>query len=223
MHQFRKRPISVTARQLTASSLYEVLAWVRTQGGNATEGQDATAPFLVIRTLEGNMRANLGDWIVRGVRGEFHPVRGDIFAETYEPDDQVGAAQPADRAAVYGEVAGRLAADAEQGDKEGFTRIYRRSAAKQVREWGEELRRSAAEAQPIAGPDSAEGFDYPRDPDAEKIVNTLPPEAQRSIRAQLAAESRQDGAQPKAPVDPLANEPRPDAYVYDPDADRAQR
>ena len=52
---------------------------------------------------------------------------------------------PADQAAVYAEVADRLAADAEQGDKEGFTRIYRRSAAKQVREWGEELRRPAAE------------------------------------------------------------------------------
>lgn len=47
---------------------------------------------------------------------------------------------PVDRAAVYAEVADRLAADAEQGSKEGFTRIYRRSAAKQVREWAEELR-----------------------------------------------------------------------------------
>jgi hypothetical protein len=53
-----------------------------------------------------------------------------------------------DRAAVYAEVADRLAADAEQGAKEGFTRIYRRSAAKQVREWGEELRRVAAESAP---------------------------------------------------------------------------
>lgn len=58
------------------------------------------------------------------------------------------AEPPADRSAVYAEVADRLAADAEQGDKEGFTRIYRRSAAKQVREWGEELRRLAADAQP---------------------------------------------------------------------------
>lgn len=50
----------------------------------------------------------------------------------------------ADRAAVYAEVADRLAADAEQGGKEGFTRIYRRSAAQQVRAWADEL---AAEAQ----------------------------------------------------------------------------
>jgi hypothetical protein len=45
---------------------------------------------------------------------------------------------PADRAAIYREVADRLAADAEQGAKEGFTRIYRRSAARQVREWAGE-------------------------------------------------------------------------------------
>jgi hypothetical protein len=63
--------------------------------------------------------------------------------------DAVLAVLPAsvDGATVYAEVADRLAADAEQGAKEGFTRIYRRSAAKQVREWGEELRR-AAEAGP---------------------------------------------------------------------------
>ncbi|MFI9244190.1 hypothetical protein ACIGXF_16730 [Streptomyces sp. NPDC053086] len=48
-----------------------------------------------------------------------------------------------DRAAVYAEVADRLAADAEQGDKDGLTRIYRRSAAKQVRGWADELAREA--------------------------------------------------------------------------------
>jgi len=53
--------------------------------------------------------------------------------------------EAADRAAVYAEVAERLAADAEQGDKDGLTRIYRRSAAKQVREWADELLRMAGE------------------------------------------------------------------------------
>jgi hypothetical protein len=61
--------------------------------------------------------------------------------------DAVLAVLPAtvDRADVYAEVADRLAKDAETGDKEGLTRIYRRSAAKQVREWGDELRRLADE------------------------------------------------------------------------------
>jgi hypothetical protein len=39
----------------------------------------------IVGTLEGNMRAKTGDYIVRGVKGEIYPVRADIFAETYEP------------------------------------------------------------------------------------------------------------------------------------------
>lgn len=40
---------------------------------------------LVIRTLEGDMHANPGDWIIRGVAGELYPCRQDIFEQTYEP------------------------------------------------------------------------------------------------------------------------------------------
>lgn len=40
---------------------------------------------LVIRTLEGDMHANPGDWIIRGVAGELYPYRQDIFEQTYEP------------------------------------------------------------------------------------------------------------------------------------------
>lgn len=39
---------------------------------------------LCIPTLEGEMRANIGSWIVRGHKGEFWPVKQDIFEETYE-------------------------------------------------------------------------------------------------------------------------------------------
>ena len=38
-----------------------------------------------IQTLEGEMRADPGDWIIRGVKGEFYPCKPDIFAATYEP------------------------------------------------------------------------------------------------------------------------------------------
>ena len=40
---------------------------------------------LHIPTLEGAMTASPGDWIIRGVQGEFYPCKPDIFAETYEP------------------------------------------------------------------------------------------------------------------------------------------
>lgn len=41
-------------------------------------------PFLVIDTLEGNMIANVGDFIIKGVEGEFYPIKEDIFQKTYD-------------------------------------------------------------------------------------------------------------------------------------------
>jgi hypothetical protein len=38
-----------------------------------------------IKTLEGTMRGNVGDWIIQGVTGELYPCKPDIFAATYEP------------------------------------------------------------------------------------------------------------------------------------------
>ncbi|MET7746560.1 hypothetical protein [Streptomyces sp. NPDC005385] len=58
---------------------------------------------------------------------------------TVTPAAPVTTHQPADRAAIYAEVAERLAADAERGNKEGLTRIYRRSAAIQVSKWATEI------------------------------------------------------------------------------------
>jgi hypothetical protein len=42
-------------------------------------------PSLIIPTLEGNHLCSLGDWIVKGVEGEFYPVKDSIFRKTYEP------------------------------------------------------------------------------------------------------------------------------------------
>ena len=43
---------------------------------------------LTIPTLEGDHRASPGDWIIRGVKGEFYPCKPDIFAATYEPVEE---------------------------------------------------------------------------------------------------------------------------------------
>ena len=42
---------------------------------------------LSIATLEGTMRAEQGDYIIRGVKGEYYPIKPDIFLETYDPVD----------------------------------------------------------------------------------------------------------------------------------------
>ncbi len=46
--------------------------------------------FLSIPTLEGNHTANIGDWIIKGIKGEFYPCKPDIFEMTYEPVEKEG-------------------------------------------------------------------------------------------------------------------------------------
>lgn len=46
--------------------------------------QGGTRPYYTIETLEGALRANIGDWIIRGIANEIYPCRDDIFRATYE-------------------------------------------------------------------------------------------------------------------------------------------
>jgi len=43
-----------------------------------------TPPGLVIETLEGSLRADVGDWVIRGVNGEFYPCKADRFSQLYD-------------------------------------------------------------------------------------------------------------------------------------------
>jgi hypothetical protein len=86
MPRFRKRPVEVEALHLTADkNPDEIALWC---GGVVAPhpGQMYTGGELVIEipTLEGTMRAGLGDWIIKGVQGEFYPCKPDIFEATYE-------------------------------------------------------------------------------------------------------------------------------------------
>jgi hypothetical protein len=60
-----------------------IIDWVLGLNGTATYGDE---PSLRIRTLEGVMTASPGDWVIRGVAGEFYPCKPDIFSATYEPE-----------------------------------------------------------------------------------------------------------------------------------------
>lgn len=46
--------------------------------------RNSEQPVLMIETLEGTMIANVGDYIIKGVHGEFYPCKPDIFKETYD-------------------------------------------------------------------------------------------------------------------------------------------
>lgn len=90
MPKFRKKPVEIEAWQFDGSwasampivQMSENISWSDHSGGR-----------VAIETLEGTMEASPGDWIIRGVKGEFYPCKPDIFAVTYQevlsgpPDD----------------------------------------------------------------------------------------------------------------------------------------
>lgn len=76
--KYRKLPVEIEAIQfLNSADVHEFC------GDKALEpvGED----YMLIITLEGNMIANMGDYIIKGVKGEFYPCKADIFEMTYEP------------------------------------------------------------------------------------------------------------------------------------------
>ena len=92
--QFTKKPVTINAIQWDGKNLHEVISF--TQGPPDTRSERAQMAWhdyasiveregLQIHTLEGQMLANVGDWIIRGVKGEHYPCKPDIFAATYEP------------------------------------------------------------------------------------------------------------------------------------------
>ena len=78
MAKFRKKPVVIDAMQYYDANTELVLVFG--EGKIKLTGQDS----LDIATLEGTMQARIGDWIIKGVAGEFYPCKPDIFAATYE-------------------------------------------------------------------------------------------------------------------------------------------
>lgn len=91
MPKFRKKPVVVEAIQWTGSNLEEIRNFV---GSDLIEDymeffdiKRTLKKMLVdiaIDTLEGTMRVDYGDYIIKGVKGEFYPCKSDIFLVTYE-------------------------------------------------------------------------------------------------------------------------------------------
>ncbi len=83
MSKYRKKPIVIEARQFTGWNYPELNDWIT--------GETHMYPSwvhqyeeIIIPTLEGDMKASIGDYIIKGVKGEFYPCKPDIFEETYE-------------------------------------------------------------------------------------------------------------------------------------------
>lgn len=86
MAEFRKKPVVIEAIQYNGP--YSVDEMGEDWGESFTSVAKYDNGFLSIKTLESHsapLGASIGDWIIRGVQGEFYPCKPDIFAATYEP------------------------------------------------------------------------------------------------------------------------------------------
>lgn len=81
--RYRKKPVVIEAKQFRADNGPSLAEWCGGTWFPSVSGN--TQPLLVIPTLEGDHQARPGDWIIRGVQGEFYPCKPGIFAATYEP------------------------------------------------------------------------------------------------------------------------------------------
>ena len=93
MSQWRRKPLVVEAWQfMPAGQCEELPAWIDPQwfyegietGANRTV-ERLGKPHMLIPTRAGALRADLTDWIIRGLKGDVYPCRDDVFAATYEP------------------------------------------------------------------------------------------------------------------------------------------
>lgn len=79
MPRFRKKPVVIEAVRWTGSNGSDVAAFLRVFADWRADGDR-----ILIDTLEGTMAADPGDWIIKGVAGEFYPCKNEIFEATYE-------------------------------------------------------------------------------------------------------------------------------------------
>jgi hypothetical protein len=82
MTKYRKKPVVIEAVEWTGKNFNKIQEFT----GSEAEiiKMSSGEAELVIRTLEGRMTATKGDYIIKGVQGEFYPCKPDIFDQTYE-------------------------------------------------------------------------------------------------------------------------------------------
>lgn len=81
MAAFRKIPVVIEAIRFVGDNVAEIAEFT---GYELDFGAGVYHDALVIETLEGDMKASVGDWVIKGVQGELYPCKPDIFELTYE-------------------------------------------------------------------------------------------------------------------------------------------
>lgn len=81
---YRKKPVEIQAALIAKDNLTELATLVDGHLKLTTDKNGEETTILVIPTLEGKMNAHIGDYLIRGVAGEYYSCKPDIFAQTYD-------------------------------------------------------------------------------------------------------------------------------------------
>lgn len=85
MEKFRKKPVVIEAVQFNGKNCFEIMHFMgRSSDIWEAELQETDCP--TIHTMEGDLHSSPGDWIIKGIKGEFYPCKPDIFEATYESE-----------------------------------------------------------------------------------------------------------------------------------------
>lgn len=84
VYKYKKKPVEIEAIKFTRDSYNEVTDFVGDKIVIHTERCPNGKMWAEIDTLEGKMLANIGDYIIKGIKGEFYPCKPDVFEATYE-------------------------------------------------------------------------------------------------------------------------------------------
>jgi hypothetical protein len=92
MAKYRKKPVVIEAVQWTGDNFKKIQEMLKEADEKRVimphPNEDKEVQSLLIVTLEGEMRADKGDYIIKGVKGEIYPCKPDIFEKTYEPVEE---------------------------------------------------------------------------------------------------------------------------------------
>lgn len=89
--KYRKKPVVIEAMKFSTNNevdsptMDKIVNWINRGKDECHAWHNSTD--IIIKTLEGEMKASVGDYIIRGVNGEFYPCKPDIFEKTYDKVD----------------------------------------------------------------------------------------------------------------------------------------
>jgi uncharacterized protein affecting Mg2+/Co2+ transport len=91
IQKFKKKPVEIEAIQYTGKNDFDIGKWssgvVYSSPVLEPNESNPSGSYLQIKTLEGIMTAIVGDWIIKGIKGEFYPCKNDILLMTYDVVD----------------------------------------------------------------------------------------------------------------------------------------